>query len=379
MSMKLAGNVVLFRARLIVTVPSSSGWRSTSSVRRLNSGSSSRKRTPLWLIEISPGVGVEPPPTRPGVADRMVRRAERPHGQERLARLQPAHGAVDPRGLDRFAGGQVGQDRRHPLGQHRLAGAGRAEHQQIMAAGGRHDDRPLGHLLAADVGEIDVVVGQFAKQVVQPRGGRFDLDFARQEGDGLGQALHGDDLDAFHDGRFRGAFGGHDQPAEVLVLGGGHGHRQGPFGRPRAAVQGQFADDRVLGERLGSDLSAADERAHGDRQIERGGILGQVGRGQVDDDAALRALKARVDHRPLDAMRAFLDGGLGQSDQNVFGQTAGRDIDLDLNGQGIDADEREGFEFGEHRRFVLLSRWERVGVRAMRSVTGILSSSLTAR
>ena len=63
--MKFAGKVVLFKARLIVTVPSSSGWRRTSSVRRLNSGSSSRKRTPLWLIDISPGVGVEPPPTSP--------------------------------------------------------------------------------------------------------------------------------------------------------------------------------------------------------------------------------------------------------------------------------------------------------------------------
>ena len=69
-------------------------------------------------------------------------------------------------------------------------------------------------------------------------------------------------------------------------------------GRVRA-VQGQLADDRVLGEQLGGDLPAADERAQGDRQIERGGIFGQVGRGQVDHDAALRALEARVDHRPL--------------------------------------------------------------------------------
>ena len=64
-SMKLAGKVVLDSAREIVTVPSSSGCRSTSSVRRLNSGNSSRNRTPLWLREISPGEGVEPPPTRP--------------------------------------------------------------------------------------------------------------------------------------------------------------------------------------------------------------------------------------------------------------------------------------------------------------------------
>jgi len=65
--MKLAGNVVLLSARAIVTVPSSSGWRSTSSVCRLNSGNSSRKSTPLWASEISPGEGVEPPPTSPAL------------------------------------------------------------------------------------------------------------------------------------------------------------------------------------------------------------------------------------------------------------------------------------------------------------------------
>jgi hypothetical protein len=63
--MKSAGNVVELSAREIVTTPSSSGWRNTSSVRRLNSGSSSRKSTPLWLIEISPGNGGFPPPTSP--------------------------------------------------------------------------------------------------------------------------------------------------------------------------------------------------------------------------------------------------------------------------------------------------------------------------
>jgi hypothetical protein len=41
-----ARNVSVACARLMVTTPSSSGWRSTSSVWRLNFGNSSRKRTP---------------------------------------------------------------------------------------------------------------------------------------------------------------------------------------------------------------------------------------------------------------------------------------------------------------------------------------------
>ena len=43
--------------------PDSKGSRKTSSTRRSNSGSSSRKRTPSWLSEISPGLGTVPPPT----------------------------------------------------------------------------------------------------------------------------------------------------------------------------------------------------------------------------------------------------------------------------------------------------------------------------
>ena len=49
--------------RLTVTLPSSSGWRSTSSVSRANSGSSSRNSTPLCARLTSPGRGTDPPPT----------------------------------------------------------------------------------------------------------------------------------------------------------------------------------------------------------------------------------------------------------------------------------------------------------------------------
>jgi hypothetical protein len=67
---------------------------------------------------------------------------------------------------------------------------------------------------------------------------------------------------------------------------------------------------------------------------------------QLDHDTALRALKARVDDRPLDAMRAFLDRGFEETDENLFGQAAGRYVDRNLNRQGLDADEREGSQFG---------------------------------
>ena len=46
-----------------MTIPSSNGPLSTSSVLLLNSGSSSKNSTPLCAKLISPGFGIFPPPT----------------------------------------------------------------------------------------------------------------------------------------------------------------------------------------------------------------------------------------------------------------------------------------------------------------------------
>ena len=63
-NMKEQGYSMVYLALLMVMWRSSRGWRSTSSVLLLNSGSSSQKSTPLWAKDISPGCGVEPPPTK---------------------------------------------------------------------------------------------------------------------------------------------------------------------------------------------------------------------------------------------------------------------------------------------------------------------------
>src|SRR5690554_1523781 len=63
-NIKLDGYVTVNFAREIVTSRSSNGCRITSKTPRLNSGSSSKNKTPLWANEISPGCGYCPPPTR---------------------------------------------------------------------------------------------------------------------------------------------------------------------------------------------------------------------------------------------------------------------------------------------------------------------------
>ena len=76
--------------------------------------------------------------------------------------------------------------------------------------------------------------------------------------------------------------------------------------------------------------------------------LRQVGRGQVDDRAARVAVVAEVDQGALDAMDALLDRHLGQADEDGLGQ-AGGGVDFHLDGDGVDADQGEGVQLGEHK------------------------------
>ena len=63
-SMNRLGRVRDPDTRVMVTAPSSRGWRRVSRAVLSNSGSSSRNRMPLWAREISPGRGTVPPPDR---------------------------------------------------------------------------------------------------------------------------------------------------------------------------------------------------------------------------------------------------------------------------------------------------------------------------
>lgn len=88
-----------------------------------------------------------------GGARRVVRRAERPpppvRGREAEAARRQQRG-----GGQRLVVGQWGQQAGQPRCQHRLAGAGRTDHQHVVAARGGHFERASCAALADDIGEI---------------------------------------------------------------------------------------------------------------------------------------------------------------------------------------------------------------------------------
>ena len=89
----------------------------------------------------------------------MMRRAERPAVGRARRLASNAGDRMDHRDFQKLARGERRQDRRQPLRQHRLARAGRAAHQKIMAAGCRDLERPLGALLSLDVAQIGLGTG----------------------------------------------------------------------------------------------------------------------------------------------------------------------------------------------------------------------------
>ena len=84
--MKFAGNVVLDSAREIVTVPSSSGWRKHFQRAAVELGQLVEKQHAVMRKRDFAWGGRRAAADQARVADRVVRRAEGPHGQERLAR-----------------------------------------------------------------------------------------------------------------------------------------------------------------------------------------------------------------------------------------------------------------------------------------------------
>ncbi len=192
--------------------PSSSGWRSTSSTLRWNSGSSSRNSTPWCARLTSPGIGCVPPPSSP--ASEIVWCGAR-NGRVATSgwcEAQRARDAVDLGRLQRLLQRHRREDRGNPLGQHGLARARRADHQQVVPAGHGHLERALGVLLALDVGEVLLVAAEVGED------GRRDRREAvraaarpRRKSAALRRVSHRVHVEAVHHGGLLRVVRGHEQ------------------------------------------------------------------------------------------------------------------------------------------------------------------------
>ncbi len=159
----------------------------------------------------------------------MVRVAERPLAQQPAA-AQPAGDRLDHAEFQRLGRFERRQDAGQPRRQHRLAGAGRPDHQQVVPAGRGDFERPLGALLALYI--LQVEPGGARRR--QLRLGRRQELGALEMVDDRQQVRRRDDLDLAGPGRLAAAFGRADDAAVARRRGE---RRQQHAGHRRSAIR----------------------------------------------------------------------------------------------------------------------------------------------
>ena len=260
-----------------------------------------------------------------------MRRAEGAPGDESAAAVE-ARDRVHARDRDRLVVAERRQEGGQPPRDHRLAGAGRAVHEQVVAAG--RDDLQRGdeRVVAAHVAQVGVLAGVLGTRI----GLRDGRGFAVAAGD-LDRFLQRRDAEHLERGDERGlACSRHRQqePAETVAR-GALGDGQGPARRPQFARERELALHRAAVQRLDRELPARRQHGHGDRQVEAWSGLAQVGGREVDGDALGGKLEARVDHGRAHAVARLADGFVGEPDDRERGQPAA-DVGLDPHPARLD-------------------------------------------
>ena len=200
------------------------------------------------------------------------------------------------------------QDGRQARRQHGFAGAGRAHHEKIMAAGRGHFERALGAFLPLDVGKVEGRTRHIENLWYWPRQHLAAFEMVGE----LDQRGGRDDLDVgARPGRFRSA-GRRAHQAFAAGI-GADGGRQHAGNRRNRAVKAEFAQHREARESIMRDGADRRHQAERDRQVVMAAFLGQIGGRQIDGDAAGRQRQSRGDHGRTHPLPRLRDGLIGQA------------------------------------------------------------------
>ena len=227
------------------------------------------------------------------------------------------------------------QDAGEPLGQHRLAGAGRADHQDVVAAGRGDFEGALGRGLAAHVAEIGRGFGFRAN-------GRCATATAGENSSGRVEQRD-------HFGQVRTPYTlTPSTTAASAAFSAGTIRLAMPCSRAQTAIERAPRTGRMAPSSESSPMKMCWSSAlhgahraqdpHGHGQVEAGAFLAHVGGREIDGDAFVGIAEAGVDERALDALAAFPDGDVGHADHDGIPRVAGCEhVDFDIDQVSIDA------------------------------------------
>ena len=249
-------------------------------------------------------------PPVPGVEAEGAHRAH----HRRFERLFLGHGWKDP-----------GQARR----EHRLAGAGRSEHQEVVVARRGQLQRAPRRELAAHVAQV--LDGGDAG--LRRRIGRFRGAVADELGVHLSERTRREQPGSRRELRLvRVVARDHEDAARVACMQRGGERAAGASQRP---VERQLADELVLAEPVLAELSGRREDSDRDREVVPASVLGQIGGREADGDAAPGEFEPGVDDGAAHAVLALAHGRLREADDRELRQPPG-DMDLDPHRRRFD-------------------------------------------
>ena len=194
------------------------------------------------------------------------------------------------------------------------------------------------HLRQLGIGRIA------AGRLVRERG---RLDVAAQSRDEVLQGVDADDLDPGHERGLASARARDDEPFELRAADALRHGEDAAHGADLAR-QRELADHRRALDRRLVELMGGDEQRDRERQVERRPDLAQVGRREVDRDAAQRELVAGVHQRGAHPLAGLAHGLVREADDGEGGQPL-PDVGLHPDPPSLDAVDREGHDPGEHQ------------------------------
>src|SRR5690554_4416867 len=194
--------------------------------------------------------------------------------------------------------------------QHGFSGTRRPAQQQVVLAGGSHQQGPLCGQLTLHLVQVRQLRRGFRQTARVPRGQRVAriqvIDQLLQVFDGVeGQA-----------GDQRGFFGvgcGHHQAVSRLAC--SQCCRQYSPDRPHLAGQPKLAQQLQLRQLLRQDLAAGSQQGGGNGQVVTAAVFGQVGRRQTQGDAFLWKTEIAVDDCAAYTVLAFTYVSFRQANQ----------------------------------------------------------------
>jgi hypothetical protein len=276
-----------------------------------------------------------------------VRRSERPARHQTLRWEEPGH-APDPTHLDRLTDGKRRQHRRQTAREECLAGAGRADEQQVVATGGGDLERPLRVRLSAHVGDVDLVGHHLGQESPGIGAHGRDRGFRVQERRRFGKGAHRVDAERLEHRRLRGVAGREEAAVEPGPA-RAERHREYPAHGMDRPVEGELSHHEETREPLRLDGTRRGQETERDWEVEADAFLSHVRRREIDRHPLERERETGVPDRRADPLPALPHGGIRQADRREHRQPLAH-VDLDSDQRRLDAGEAGREHPGEHQR-----------------------------